>query len=376
MRRVGVNLLWLVPGEVGGREEYTVRLLRALGEIAPSDLEITLYVNGRFPEAHPDLVDRFRTRVAPVSGTSRPLRVLAESTWLAGRVRRDRCEIVHHAGGTMPMLRSAPGIVTLHDLQPLTHPERFGALKRTYIRAVTPRSMRAARTVVCLSEFTAGDAVARAGVDPSRVRLVPCGVDDPGAVVDHDRQTRLIARYGLTDRRFVLYPAITYAHKNHETLIAAFARMASVRDDVSLVLTGGEGPNETVVSSTIDAYGLDDLVVRTGRIPERELDLLYRSATVMAFPSLYEGFGLPALEAMSRGCPVVASDVGGLPLVLGDAADYVDPVDVAGWAEVVGGLLDDPGRRTVLSRRGFERVRRFDWPASAEALASIYRESR
>lgn len=376
VRRVGVNLLWLVPGEVGGSEEYTVRLLAAFGEQDVPDLDVVLYVNGRFPDAYPELVDRFRTRIAPVSGTSRPLRVLAESTWLAARSRLDRCALVHHAGGTMPFIRSVPGIVTLHDLQPIAHPERFGVIKRTYIRFVAPRSMRAARTVVCLSEFTAGDAVDRAGVDRSRVRLVPCGVADPGAAVDHLVRDRVLTRLGLADGRFVLYPAITYAHKNHETLVAAFARIAASRDDVSLVLTGGVGGNESVVLSTIDAYGIGDRVVRTGRIPEAELDLLYRSAVVMAFPSLYEGFGLPALEAMSRGCPVVASDVGGLPLVLGDAAELVDPVDVAGWAEALGAVLDDPARRTVLVRRGFERVHRFTWPASADALASVYRESR
>lgn len=375
-RRIGVNLLWLVPGEVGGSEEYTVRLLAALGELAPADLEVVLYVNRRFPDAYPELVERFRTRVAPVSGTSRPLRVLAESTWLAARARRDGCAVMHHAGGTMPLLRSVPGIVTLHDLQPIAHPERFGPVKRTYIRFVAPRSMRAARTVVCLSEFTAGDAVERAGVDPSRIRLVPCGVGDPGAAVDHGLRDRVLDRLGLKDRPFVLYPAITYAHKNHETLIAAFARISNTRDDTLLVLTGGAGGNEEVVQATIDAYGLRDRVLRTGRIPEAELDLLYRAATVMAFPSLYEGFGLPALEAMSRGCPVVASDVGGLPLVLGDAAEFVDPVDVAGWAETLGGILDEPARRTVLIRRGFERVRQFTWPASADALGSAYRESR
>jgi glycosyltransferase involved in cell wall biosynthesis len=262
-RRVGVNLLWLVPGEVGGSEEYTVRLLAALGELAPPGLEIVLYVNRRFPAAYPGLVERFRTHVAPVSGTSRPRRVIAESTWLAVRARRDGCAVMHHAGGTMPFLRSVPGIVTLHDLQPITHPERFGPVKRTYIRFVAPRSMRAASTVVCLSEFTAGDAVDRAGIDPSQVRLVPCGVSDPGAAVDHVLRDCVLDRFGLTDRPFVLYPAITYAHKNHETLVAAFARISNTREDVRLVLTGGAGGNEDIVQATVDAYGLRDRVLRT-----------------------------------------------------------------------------------------------------------------
>lgn len=374
--RVGVNLLWLVPGEVGGSEEYTVRLLGAVADAAPNDLDIVLYVNRSFVQAHAALCERFTTRVAPVSGRSRPLRVLAESTWMAWRTRRDHCAVVHHAGGTMPVLRTAPGIVTLHDLQPLSSPERFGLVKRTYIRLVAPRSLRAADAVVCLTRFTADDAVHRAGVHEERIRLVPCGVDDPGAATDRARGAELLDRLGLSDRPFIVYPAITYPHKNHATLVAAFAALASTRPELRLVLTGGSGPAEPVLSATIAAYGVGDRVVRTGRIPEADLDLLYRSANVMAFPSLYEGFGLPVLEAMARGCPVVASEVGGVPLVAGDAAVLLDPLDVAAWADALGGVLDDPAARTVLVRRGFERVRRFTWPDSSAALTAVYREFR
>ena len=375
-RRVGVNLLWLVPGEVGGSEEYTVRLLTALARERVEDLDVVLYVNRSFRPAHAELCDAFTTRTAPVSGSSRPLRVLAESTWLAWRTRRDGCRIVHHAGGTMPFLRTTPGIVTLHDLQPLSEPQRFGVVKRTYIRMVAPRSLRAAVAVVCLTRFTADDAVERAGVHPERVHLVPCGIDDPGASVDPARSSALLERLDLVDRPFILYPAITYPHKNHATLVAAFAALRALRPRLRIVLTGGEGASEAVVRAAIAAYGVTDDVVRTGRVPEADLDVLYRTATVMAFPSCYEGFGLPVLEAMARGCPVVASDVGGLPLVTGGAALLVAPLDVAGWADALGSVIDEPARRSVLVRQGFERVGSFAWPDSAAALASVYREAR
>lgn len=375
-RRIGVNLLWLVPGEVGGSEEYTVRLLRAVARECPDDLDIVLYVTRSFVGAHPDLCAAFPIRVAPVSGASRPARVLIESTWLAWRTWRDRCEVVHHAGGTMPIVRSAPGIVTLHDLQPLSHPERFGPIKRRWLTWVAPRSLRAASAVICLSDFTGDDAVERADVERARVRIVPCGVDDPGAAVDEHLRQRVLARFDLVDRPFVLYPAITYPHKNHETLVAAFAALVADRPELCLVLTGGASSAEAVVQAAIGAFALADCVVRTGRIPEPELDVLYRSATVMAFPSRYEGFGLPVLEAMARGCPVVASDVGGVPSVAGEAAVLVDPLDVAGWTEALASVIDDASRRSVLARRGLDRVRAFAWPRSAAALLDVYRESR
>lgn len=374
--RVGVNLLWLVPGEVGGSEEYTVRLLRELAELHPDDVEVILYVNRQFRAAHPDLVSRFTTRVAPVSGSSRILRVLAESTWLAIRSRSDRCGIVHHGGGTMPSFRLTPGVVTMHDLQPLANPDRFGFVKGAYIRFFAPRSVRRARTVVCLSEFVASDVVNRVGIGRERIRIIPCGVNEPEVAFDKDRLARLLASLGLTKRPFILYPAITYPHKNHETLVAAFAQIVRTRPELRLVFTGGNGSSDATVTAAIDAYGLTNDVVRAGRIPEADLDLLYRAATVMAFPSLYEGFGIPVLEAMSRGCPVVASDVGALPEVIGGAGELVDPLNVAGWASALGDLIDDPVRRTVLVGQGFDRVKHFDWSTPAQSLLFLYRETR
>lgn len=372
--RVGVNLLWLVPGEVGGSEEYTVRLLSAFAEERFEDIEVVLYVNRRFGDRYPELVDQFTTRVAPISGGSRLVRVIAESTWLALRSRRDQCVVLHHAGGTMPPLRTVPGIVTMHDLQPLANPERFGIVKRTYIRLLAPRSVRNARLVLCLSDFVANDVVRRVGIEANRIRRVPCGVGDPGAAFDRSRSEQLLEELGVTGQPFVLYPAITYPHKNHATLVASFASLLDEHPGARLVLTGGSGSHEAVVGAAIQAYGISDAVIRAGRIPESDLDLLYRAATLMAFPSLYEGFGVPVLEAMSRGCPVVASDVGALPEVLGAAGVLIDPLDVSGWTAALDSLLSDPTQRSGMARKGFERIADFTWPSSAQALHSVYRE--
>ena len=376
VRRVGVNLLWLVPGEVGGSEEYTVRLLLELAELRPDDVEVFLYVNRQFSAAYPELASRFTTRVAPISGSSRILRVFAESTWLAARSFIDRCTLLHHCGGTMPFLRLTPGVLTLHDLQPLANPDRFGFVKGSYIRFVAPRSLRRALTIVCLSEFVANDVVDRVEIERERIRIIPCGINEPDVAFDQDRLARLLASLGLTKHPFILYPAITYPHKNHETLVAAFAQIVSTRPELRLVFTGGSGSSDVTVTAAIDAYGLTNDVVRAGRIPESDLDLLYRAATVMAFPSLYEGFGIPVIEAMSRGCPVVASDVGALPEVIGGAGELVDPLNVAGWADALGDLIDDPARRTVLIQQGFDQAKHFDWSTPAQSLLSLYRETR
>ena len=282
--RVGVNLLWLVPGEVGGSQEYTVRLLDAVKAEHADDVELVIYLNRRGAQ---EFGDRFGiTKVAPASGSSRMWRVAMESTWLAWRTRKDNCQVVHHAAGTMPVIRTADGIVTLHDLQPLEFPERFGFIKRNWIRFIAPRSLRKADAVVCLSSFTATDATVRAGVDPERIVQVPCGVLPP--LPDNELERReTLGDYHIDDHPFVLFPAITYAHKNHESLIAAFAGLRASHPDLLLVLTGGAGSSEESVLAAINAYGVGDYVRRTGRVSESELNCLYRSASVMAFPSLY-----------------------------------------------------------------------------------------
>jgi len=374
-RRVGANLLWLVPGVVGGSEEYTVRLLTAFAEQREEhpDLDLTLFVNRSLLVAHPDLVAALPTVVAPVPGTNRVVRVGVESTWLVAQARRRRIEVMHHMGGTMPPLRPCPGLVTIHDLQPFDMPGHFSPLKRAYIRLVVPPSVRAARVVVTLTRWTQRDVVRHFDVPADRLWLVPSGIDLPPLDVDPTGLDATLARHDLVGHPYFLYPAITYPHKNHATLVRAFAAVAARHPEAALVLTGGFGPSEAEVAHLVADLGLEARVRRPGRVPRAELDALYRRATAVTFASRYEGFGIPVLEAMSRACPVLASDVGGLPEVIGDAGVLIAPDDVAGWASAMDRLLDDGARRQALAAAGRVRAEAFPWRASAESLAALYR---
>ncbi|HEX7443044.1 MAG TPA: glycosyltransferase family 1 protein [Acidimicrobiales bacterium] len=372
--RIGANLLWVVPGVVGGSEDYTVRLLDSFARLGEEDLALTLFVNRAFLGAHPGLADRFPVVVGPVEGTSRPARVVAEATWLARQVRAERMQVVHHLGGTMPLWSPVPGVVTIHDLQPFTHPHYFRPVKRAYLGLSVPRSVRRAVVVVTLSEFTRQDVAERMGVDPGRILIVPPGIDtrpppDPEAV----RRAREI--YGLGERPFFLYPTITYPHKNHVTLVRAFARLAEVDPEPMLVLTGGVGSSEPVVQAEIRRAGVEERVVRAGRIPRSDLDGLFEGAAALTFPSHYEGFGIPVLEAMSHRLPVLASSVTALPEVVGDGGVLIDPDDVEGWTHAMALILSDPDHREELATRAAGRAARFTWKASALALAAAHRRA-
>jgi alpha-1,3-rhamnosyl/mannosyltransferase len=370
--RIGLNLLWLVPGDVGGSESWAIGLLEAVAADPPTDLEIVCFATPAVVEAHPFLGEHFELVKAPAAvGPSRALRVVAEATWLPVVARRVRPAVVHHAGGTIPLLRTTPAMVTVHDLQPLAFPEHFSRAKRTYLRARLRPSVRRARLVTAVSAFTAADVVERLGVPAERVLLTPPAVDPDPAPADIDAAA-VTEAHRLPARWFV-YPAVTWPHKNHAVLVRALAELRRTHDDVALVLTGGRGAEEAPLQSLAERLGVADLVRRPGRVPAGHLDRLYRGAVACAFPSRYEAVGLPVLEAMARSCPAVVADTPGLGDAVGDAADVVPADDPGAWAEAMGRLLDDDAHRAALVARGRARVHAWAPAASAVRLADAWR---
>jgi alpha-1,3-rhamnosyl/mannosyltransferase len=370
VRAVAVNLLWLVPDDVGGSEQSTVASLRALAELDPPDLAVSLCVLEPFVDAHPDVVQAFRTDVLRASGRSRVARVLSEARWLPGRTAA--ADLVHHAGGTAPPRSRRPYVLTLHDLQPLEATATHSWLKRTYLALVVPRALRRASRVIVPSAFVRASVLERTGLDPTRVVVVPHGV---AVGADPTPPDVLRDRYDLRGR-VVLYPAITYPHKDHQTLVESFVQVVERHPDALLVLTGRPDSAEAEVMGTVERLGLADRVRRLGRVPAADMAGLYDLAEVVAVPSRYEGFGLPAAEAMAHGVAVVAADATALPEVVGDAGALVPPGDVAAWGQALSDLLQDPDRRAALAEAGRARAQAsFGWSANARGLAEVYRQA-
>lgn len=375
--RIGVNLLWLVPGIVGGSEEYTTRLLRSVaGRVEAEELELTLFALEPFAESHPELADAFEIVTVPIDGHRKPERIAAEATWLAFEAQRRRIDLLHHAGGVIPpgpAIGRIPAMLTIHDLQPLVLPEHFSRMKRRWLTTMLPRSARRARLVVTPSDPASRSVVSMLDVPEDRVVTVPHGVEPPSPIPPAELD-EVRARYRLGERT-ILYPAITYPHKDHSTLVRAFARAAETRPDLTLVLVGGPGPSEAEVAGLIRASGVGGRVRRTGRVPWTDLDALYALATVVAVPSRFEGFGAPALEAMAAGIPLVAADATALPWVVGDAGVLVAPGDVDAWATALGSVLDDPAEQDRLAAAGRVRAGTFGWDRAGDALIAAYRRA-
>jgi glycosyltransferase involved in cell wall biosynthesis len=362
--RVGVNLLWLVPGAAGGAEEYALRLLRALADVGRDELDLTLLCNRRFPAAHPDLVDRFPTLVAPIDGASRLVRIAAESTWLPAVASRAGVGLVHHLNTVVPWVRNRPSVVTVHDLRPIELPNTIGRVQGSYLRMRLPPAARSTGVITTPSRFVRETVIRRLGADPERVLVVsaPLPANQEG-----------LPPAGPPGRPTFLYPAITNPHKNHRTLLDAFAKVIAARDDAVLVLTGSPGAAEGSVRRAIMELGLSRSVRRAGRVSAEELDGLFRRSVALVYPSTYEGFGLPLAEAMAVGCPVIASDRTALPEVVDGAGVLLDPYDTRAWAEAMLRLLDDDHERAALIAAGLERARSFTPEEAVRQQMAAYR---
>ena len=363
---VAVNLLWLAPGRVGGSEQYLVRQLSGLTD---ARFALTLYVQPTFPAAHPALAAQHRMVSAPLGRDWRPLRIATEHTWLARRTRR--AAVVHHGGGTAPAGGRRPTVVTVHDLQYTLYPQYFSATRLAYLRATMPPSMRRATVVTTPSEYVRERVLEVFPRDPDSVLVVPHGVPEPAAP---DRATidAVLDRFGVR-RPYVVYPAITHPHKGHAVLLEV-ARAACAAghplSDVQIVLTGGAGAAEPDVLAALAADGdVADRVVRTGRVDDHARDALVAGAEALVFPSEYEGFGAPLVEAMSLGVPVVASEHPALVEVLGGAGVVVPERSAEAWTAAI---VDARERRTALVAAGNARRRAFTLERSGAALAAAY----
>lgn len=389
--RVLVNLTWLAPGVVGGSEESTTDSLRALLEHR-ADVEPTLVVRSDFAGAHPDLAAGARCEVMGVSRrsaaalTAKVRRVLAEQTWLPALTRKLRPDVTHHAGGILPLVHPGRTVLTIHDTQPLDLPGNFTLAKRHYVGAMVGRSVRSADLVCVPSEFTAGRVTELLGVARDRIAVVPWSTPRLGGNAPTGPRRGHGATGGAVtsgaDREcppVFVYPAIAYPHKNHLMLLDAFAGLLETFPDAELVLPGAAGPCDDDVRSRIVRPDLEGHVIRPGRLPAQEMERLYDRATAVVVPSSYEGFGLPALEAMVRGVPLIVSSAGSLPEVVevgGSPTTLtapVDPGDAGAWtaAMVSAVSLTAEQRASVVARQHLAAAR-FTPRLTADTLADAY----
>ncbi|MCC2308739.1 glycosyltransferase family 4 protein [Cellulomonas chengniuliangii] len=348
---VALAMLTLVPGAMGGTETYARELVRHLGR--STKVKATGFVSQAGAGFCDSIDEHVIHAVTGGPGAVDRIRTLAQAA-AHRRSILDQMEEHHviHAPFTVPAPRPrarTPFVQTLHDVQHLELPHLFSRAERLYRTRTYEGAARTADAVVTISDFARRQIIEHIGLEPVRVFVAPLGVDA-------DAYTPHVG----PREPFVFYPARGWPHKNHARLIEAVALMRERDPRLRLVLTGGALDSLGATPDWVDVRGLVPLV---------ELRELYRSASALVFPSLYEGFGLPPLEAMASGCPVAVSTAGSLPEICGDAAVLFDPEDPAAIAAAGWEAID---RCAELQPLGLARVRQYTWEACAQAHEAAY----
>jgi glycosyltransferase involved in cell wall biosynthesis len=362
--RLAVNLSWCVPGEVGGSEQYLVRQLVGLAG-QPDPPATTLFATPAFRTGHGDELPAASWCVTPSDGRRRWRRIVDEHTWLY-RVTGG-FDVVVHGGGTVPRRARRPAVVVIHDLQYRTFPQYFSRAKRWYLDAMIPASARGAAAITVPSAYVRDSVVRELGVDAAKVHVVPHGYE-PSLLVDRTPADQLRRRFDLADRRVLLYPAMTAPHKRHDVLID-LVRSRRLDDDVCVAFIGGPGVADATVRAAIADPSMEARVRHLGRVSDADRNGLVALAEALVFPSEYEGFGAPLIEAMAIGTPVLCSDATCLPEVVGDAG-VVRPLALDAWVD---GLAEVRRRRDELVAAGRRRVDAFTAERSGAALADVLR---
>lgn len=352
-----------------GVSNYVEALLTHLGQV-DRDNRYTVYTTRGLDAAALGLPPNFVVRPSRLPTINPRVRIPWEQLLAPVLLRLSRADVFHGVLNVAPLACPVPSVITIHDLAFLSFPQTFRRLNRTYLTWATRTSARRAGRILAVSEFTKQEIVRLLGVPAERIVVTYDACDARFAPPDAAALAAFRARSGLPER-FILFVSTLEPRKNVPTLLDAYARIAS-STDAPLIIGGGKGWLYEPIFARLESLGLGDRVRFAGFIDAADLPLWYAAATVFTLPSLYEGFGMPLLEAMACGTPVVTSSSSSLPEVVGDAGLIVPPTDADALAAALLRVLEDAGLRADLRERGLRRARRFTWRETAERTLGAY----
>lgn len=350
MARIGINALYLIPDGVGGTEIYLRQLLAALATVE-QDHEYFVFTN---LETGADLIPlqpNFHWIRQAVRARFRPARILWEQIVLPLEAARYRLDVLFNPGFTTPVLAPCACVTVFHDLQHKRHPEYFRFFDLPFWKLLLWASTRRSRRLIAVSEATRADLIRFYRLSPERISVVHHGVEPDFFSLDRSRT-----------EPFVLCVSTLHPHKNLDRLIRAYAGR---KQDWRLVITGMRGFFADAIDALLEELDLNESVRLTGWIPRDELLQLYAKAHAFIYPSTFEGFGMPVLEAMAAGIPVACSDIPPLREIADDAALFFDPLNEEAIASALDRIVTDAPLRAHLAHAGPQRARQFSWERAA-----------
>jgi glycosyltransferase involved in cell wall biosynthesis len=343
---IGINALYLLPGKVGGSETYLRNLIKSLAVLDRENIYV-VFINRESEGAIEAPAPNFRVIVCPFHAANRPLRILWEQGVLPWQVKRHKIDVLLSAGMTAPVLCPAMSALMLFDLQHINQPGNFAWYHLLFLRSIIYASARSADGVLTISHQVRNDIIRFYHLPPGRIEVTHLAVD-------HD--------------------AFSLPHKNHERLFQALCRIREQVPEMKLVLIGARDKGVDELMRIIDVLGLEQAVLLLGWLPFEDVPSIYRASEAFVFPTLHEGFGLPVIEAMACGVPVVCSRIEPLLEVAGDAALFVDPLSSGEIAAAVIKVVTDRPSRLRLVNAGLARSRAFTWEATARKTLDFLKQ--
>lgn len=355
--RIGINALYLVPGGVGGTEIYLGSLLQALAVIDPLNEYFVLTNRETEAQLVPNQTN-FHQVPQKVNATFRPYRLVWEQAVLPREIRQYKLNVLFNPGFTAPFFASCPNVTVFHDLQHKRHPEHFRRLDLPFWQFFLYWSARRSKMLIAVSEATRTDLLKYYRLPETKIRVVPHGVDEAFFEVGRRRSAGNL-------RPFLLCVSTLHPHKNLDRLVRAFGRIHGERPEFRLVLAGMHGFHTTQIEQTITDCGMREHVEITGWLPRNELLDLFEMAWAFVYPSTFEGFGMPVLEALAAGLPSAVSSVEPIKGIAGSAALLFDPFREEEMSEALLRLIRDEELRHRLSTAGPLRAGNFSWRMAA-----------
>ncbi len=360
---LGVNTLFLIPGEVGGTETYTIETLKAMCTSQPS-IRLTIFTNLENDELLTELFGDFgniKIVQVDVLATRRPMRILYEQLVLPRLAKKHAVDVLWSPGNVSPLWTSCPRVVTIHDMQYVHYREDFTLLSLLAIRLFVSLTLKSCKRILTISEFSKSEIEKYGGVTADNIIVTYEGASDQFSSVLSESEIGVLTREVTGGFQYILCIANSYPHKNLHTLVRAFGELR-VSEPLKLIIVGKARMGESMLQRAISSIKNTEDVVRVSSASFKQLSALYQGCKIFAFPSLYEGFGLPILESMKSGALIVTTRNGSIPEIAANAVIYADKGDVASFTIAMQRALSlEPHVAQDFKNRAKERSMLFDW---------------
>jgi glycosyltransferase involved in cell wall biosynthesis len=371
VRRIGIDATAL-PTQPVGAGNYIIQFVKALAKM-DLDYEIVVFAQKSKRDLF-DIPNDENLHWVIVPDKSPMYRLIWEQTTFPRLVRRAELDLLHSLHYTQPVLLGCPSIVTIHDMTFFLFPDLHTRSKRMFFPFAIRSSVRRADALIAISESTRQDSIRLLGVSPQKIFTTQLGITDEFRVVkDNELLVKVREKYDLPEA-FVLYVGLVEPRKNIPFLIRAYKSLVDEGIKHNLVIVGRIGWMSQEVFKQIEELGLEDRVQFTGYMPQDDLPMVYNLASLFVYPTKYEGFGLPALEAMACGTPVVTTAISSLPEIVGDAGMLIPPGDEQALAGAMAEVLSDPSLYNQLRTRGLQRSEHFTWERTAQETLKVYQQ--